>query len=280
MRIHKFLTISCILAVHISTAWSQVTHKSATIDVLPQHLLDEYKESQLEYHYFGGQKVYLPIIFKNEGKEELQLKAKMVQLSFSLQAPSEIKPEILSSMDNKSILPGSKLTLLELPEVKREVLFELSFNISQKEKEDWSQVKRVKIHVYPRDILEPLQAWSKVVQLRLRDQEGVLASVLEDNEIEFVDYKAALPKEKGPKIVTIIVGDPGERFLENRQLHPNESIVILREEIETIPKVLVQPYKTATLVDAHLKLINRLANDPQSQKALMEIIKLTNPLIE
>ncbi len=116
------------------------------------------------------------------------------------------------------------------------------------------------------------------MQLRLRDREGVFTKILEDNKIEFTYFSASLSKVKDQRIVTMVVGDPGKIFLEKRQGYLNESIIILREELETIPEVFVQSYKTGILVDVHLKLVHRLANDPQAQKMLVEIIQLTNTL--
>ncbi len=267
--------------VLISSGWAQITEKSVAIDIVPQRLLDEYREAQPEYHYFGGQEVYLPIIINSVGKEWFQLKAEVEQLGFSLKAPYEIKPEIVSSsdtIDTKSRLPNSKLTLLKLPNVKREVVFELSFSMTQKGRNGWKRIKRIKIHVYSRDILKPLQGWSKNVQLRLCDQEGVLAKVFEDNEIDFVDYRAATQKVQAQRIITIVVCASGKHFLEGRRGYYYETVVLLREEIDTVPNVLVQPYKTGALIDVHLELVNRLVNDPQCQKMLIEIIRLTNTL--
>ncbi len=69
-----------------------------------------------------------------------------------------------------------------------------------------------------------------------------------------------------------------KHFLEGRRGYPYETVVLLREEIDTVPNVLVQPYKTGALIDVHLELVNRLVNDPQCQKMLIEIIRLTNTL--
>ncbi len=281
MNIQKFLLISIFLVLLISNGWAQTTEKSVTIDILPQRFLDEYREPQPEYHYFGGQEVYVPIIINSAGKEGFQLKAEVEQIGFSLKAPYDIKPEIVSSSDtivNNSRLPNSKLTFFKLPNVKREVVFELSFSMSKKGKDDWKHIKHIKLHVYPRELLKPLQVWSKNVQLRLCDQEGVLVKIFEENEIDFVDYRAATQKVQTQQIITIVVGASAKHFLEGRRGHPYETVILLREKIDTVPNVLVQPYKTGTLIDVHLELINHLTNDPQYQKMLIEIISLTNTL--
>ncbi len=275
-KIILFLLVSASFGTVASKVLAQSSDSSMSITVLPHQFFEASLSSQFEHHYFGGQKVYLPFIVNNAEDSAVELKAEITQLSFSLKAPYEGTLEIVSTVENRRKLPFVKFTVINLPEVKRETAFELHYQIKQTNHDQWQDAGRIEIHVYPRDILKPLQDWSKNVQLRLQDREGVFAKFLEDNKIEFFDYRAALPKTENRRIVTIVVGDPGKNFLEKRQGYLNESIIILREESETIPEVLVQSYKTGILVDAHLKLVHRLSNDPQGQKMLLKIIRLSS----
>lgn len=270
--------IAIFLGIATSKLWAQSSDSLINIKVLPHQFFDGLQGSQFEHHYFGGQKVNIPFIINNVADDTVELKAEITQLSFSLKAQYEGILEIVSTAENRMEQPFIKFTVINLPEVKRETAFELHYQIKQTNHDQWQEAGRIKIHVYPRDILKPLQGWSKNVQLRLKDREGVFTKILEDNKIEFTYSSAALLKAKDQRIVTMVVGDPGKNFLEKRKGHLNESIIILREELETIPKVLVQSYKTGILVDAHLKLVPRLANDPQVQKMLVEIIRSTNTL--
>ncbi len=270
--------LSTPYAQQISYPGGQSTDSLTTITVLPQQFFDDFQDLQFEHHYFGGQKIHLPLIVNNVENVDIELKAEITQLSFSLRAPHEIKPEIVPALEDKKKLPYKKFISIELPNVKRKTVFELHYQMTQEKQDNWQGTGRVEIHVYPRDILKPLQTWADNIQLRINDREGVFAQVLEGNGIPFVDYRAGIPKTKDRHIVTIVVGSPGKHFLRDKQNHPNESIIILREEITTIPNVMVQSYKTGMLIDVYLKFVKRLADDPQCQKMLVDIIRLTNTL--
>lgn len=277
MKVIKiFFTI--LLLILTSRADVQSADNLTAITILPQYLIDGFQDLQFEHHYFGGQKIRLPVIVANFKNVNVELKAEITQLSFSLRAPYEIKPEILLTSEDKKKLPYNKFISLELPNVKRETVFELRYQMKPEKQDNWQEAGRVEIHVYPRDILKPLQTWAENIQLRINDSEGVFTQVLERNGIPFVDYRAGGPKTKNRHIVTIVTGTPGKHFLPDKQNHPNESIIILHEEINTIPNVMVQSFKTGMLIDVYLKFVKRLADDPQSQKMLVDIIRLTNTL--
>lgn len=278
IRASKLILFLCLWGIFGQEVLAQTPQESVSVKVLPHLLFEEVRKSQLEHHYFGGQKVYLPLFVNYFGEGVLQWQAEVIQLGFSLQVPHEIKPEIISALKKEEQLSCQNFAMIELPEVKRETTFEVHFQTKQESQEGWQDVAQVQIHVYPRDILKPLISWSEEIQLRIRDKEGIFSQFLEDHDILFVDSKAAVPKAKDQRIVTMVIGDPGERFLETRQGYPHESVVILRDEVDLIPKVLVQPYRTGMLIDAHLNFVDRLVHDPQSQKMLVEIIRLTSTL--
>jgi len=245
--------------------------KKNSIEFLPQQVMDQVGGEVAEFHYIGGQKVVIPFWVYTSDNRTLILTAEATQLGYSLQAPYGIKAEITPASDEKNSVVRH-LSLM-LPEVKRETNFEVV--LKRNEKENPEDLGRFKMVVYPQDMLKPLKQWAKEHQVRLKDRQWILAEVFEKNEIEFVDDRAALPKTKERPVVTIIVGEPEEDFLEKPPGFWEGSIIILREGYSSIPKVTVRPIKTGTLVDVELEVVKDLTQNPRHQKAFLDIVRLT-----
>jgi hypothetical protein len=245
--------------------------KSITVEFLEQSTTDQQHEDVKEFHYLGGQEVVIPFLLHSSISKSPTLKAEAAQVGYSMRTPYEMNAKITESDSSTSSF--KKDLSLVLPEVKRETKFEVVISIEGAES---SEVGRINIVLYPTDILEPLSEWSKNYQIRLKDSKWLLAELFEKNDIEFIDFKASFPKTEKRPVVLIIVGEPGERFLEDRLRAANESIIILREEYEIFPKVTVQAIEGGTLVDVELKIVDTLSNNPMHQKTFLEIVKLTN----
>ena len=271
-------------------AWGRETPKMSSLSELCQSGITDQKETK--YHVFDGQHIYLPFIVPPStptlpspsggglrwGEEGQIWKVQVNQLGFSLKAPYEIKSEILSCPEKISRGAFNKLVSLEIPEIKRETVFEINIQKRDSADEDWKNLSHLELEVYPHDILKPLVAWSERVQLRLQDAEGTLAKIFEESKIAFVDSKAAFPLEEKQAVVTLFVKDPGEDLLEKREGFPGETIVIFHEEVKTLPVIKTQPYKSGTRVDVFLQLLSDLKTHPQNQRMFMDIIRLSNTL--
>ncbi len=272
MRIRNItiMGVLCLLLTSFASSQEVVSNEndsSFELVVFPAQFFENKEQQAGEHHYFGGQTIYLP--FVTNGSKPSVLKVELVQKAFSLTAQYETNAQV--DLDANQIV-------IDLPIVKREVVFEMIIKQQDMTEKSWMDVVRVDIHVYPNDILKPMQEWAKEVQLRIKDREGVLTQVLEEKEIEYVDYRAAYPKKEDIKAVTIVVGDPDEKFLEEKTWHATESLIILRNKEGGLPKVLVRPIKTGMLIDSSVPTVGKLKNNPRNQKMLLETIRLSNTL--
>lgn len=238
----------------------------------------ETQESERVVHSFGGQEITLPIAVQTSSREQINLKAKLTQVTFSLTAQHNIVPEISLPLEQENRARADREVKLELPTVQRETDFQLSFQAQTESQDLWSEAGIVQIRVYPKDLLAPLKNWSRKVQLRLDDREGILEYLLATQEVAFVDSRAQMEKLEGVPVVTMIVKNTQKVSLPRRPLAPHNSIIVFNEHVENVPKVVVTPLGTGRLIQVDLHIIKRLLEDPRAQKQFLEIIQLAHPV--
>ena len=215
---------------------------------------------------------------KNWSRKDSNLKAKLTQVTFSLTAQHNIVPEISLPLEQENRARADREVKLELPTVQRETDFQLSFQAQTESQDLWSEAGIVQIRVYPKDLLAPLKNWSRKVQLRLDDREGILEYLLATQEVAFVDSRAQMKKLEGVPVVTMIVKNTQKVLLPRRPLAPHNSIIVFNEQVENVPKVVVTPFGTGRLIQVDLQIIKRLSEDPRAQKQFLEIIQLAHPV--
>lgn len=276
-RVAVFFMVLLLAETNLLSA--QEAEDAISIFPLPQEL-NAVSQKEFEYHYFGGQEISLPLIIQDKGNDMVDLKVEANQVGFSMGVPHLLEPKIISHLKDKVHFSCNREVFIELPDVKREIVFELIFKAKVESEENWREAGRAKIHIYPMDILKPLQAWSERIQLRLDDREGNLANFFNRNKITYVDSKAAIPLKEDQKIVTVIVRDISKEVLQSREDYPNETVIIFREKKEGLPKIMVRPFQKGQLIDVSMSLIQDLANRPLQQTMLLDILRLSNTLHE
>ncbi len=204
------------------------------------------------------------------------MKATLTQVTFSLAAEYNVVPEISPSLDQEDRPRADREVKLELPTVQRESDFQLSFQAQTASQDLWSEAGVVHIRVYPKDLLAPLKTWSRRVQLRLDDSEGILEGFLAAQDVVFVDSKAQMEKREGVPIVTMIVKHTHKVSLPRRPLAPHHSIIVFNEQVENLAKVVVRPFGQGQLIQVDLQIIQQLSEDPRAQKQFLEIIQLAH----
>ena len=276
MKRHFVSSITSILVslISLSSGLAQETNIAVTL----KNSFYQTQESEPAVHSFGGQEIKLPIAVQTSSREQINLKAKLTQVTFSLTAQHNIVPEISLPLEQENRARADREVTLELPTVQRETDFQLSFQAQTESQDLWSEAGIVQIRVYPKDLLAPLKTWSRKVQLRLDDREGILEYLLATQEVAFVDARAQMEKLGGVPIVTMIVKNTQKVSLPRRPLAPHNSIIVFNEQVENVPKVVVTPFGTGRLIQVDLQIINRLLEDPRAQKQFLEIIQLAHPV--
>ena len=276
MKRHFVSSITSILVSLISL--SSGLAQEMNIAVTLEDSFYQTQESEHVVHSFGGQEIKLPIEVQTSSREQINLKAKLTQVTFSLTAQHNIVPEISLPLEQENGARANREVKLELPTVQRETDFQLSFQAQTESQDLWSEAGIVQIRVYPKDLLAPLKNWSRKVQLRLDDREGILEYLLATQEVAFVDSRAQMKKLEGVPVVTMIVKNTQKVLLPRRPLAPHNSIIVFNEQVENVPKVVVTPFGTGRLIQVDLQIIKRLSEDPRAQKQFMEIIQLAHPV--
>ena len=276
MKRHLVSSITSILVFLISL--SSGLAQEMNIAVTLKDSFYQTQESEPVVHSFGGQEIKLPIEVQTSSREQINLKAKLTQVTFSLTAQHNIVPEISLPLEQENRARADREVKLELPTVQRETDFQLSFQAQTESQDLWSEAGIVQIRVYPKDLLAPLKKWSRKVQLRLDDREGILEYLLATQEVAFVDSRAQMGKLEGVPVVTMIVKNKQKVSLPRRPLDPHNSIIVFNEQVENVPKVVVTPFGTGRLIQVDLQIIKRLSEDPRAQKQFLEIIQLAHPV--
>ena len=241
---------------------AQSIDQAISVKFIPQDAIDLQEET--EYHYQGGQEIQLSFLIEYPQEKPLELQGEVNQVGFSMQIPNILEVKIQET-GRKS----QRIAIIDLPEVKRETVFELILKAKSEPESEWVESARAKIYIYPLDILKSLQEWSQGVQLRMDDREGNLKIFFDDHKVQYVDLKAALPLKEDQKIVTIIVADLSPAVLQDRQSHPDETLIIFREQKKSLPKIVVRPFRKGQLIDVSMVLIKNLSTPPIEQKMFL-----------
>ncbi len=272
---HFISSITSILVslICLSNGLAQETNVAVTL----KDSFYQTQEPEPFVHYFGGQEITLPIAVQTSSREQINLRANLTQVTFSLKAEHNVIPEISPPLDQEDRAGADREVKLELPTVQRETDFQLSFQAQTASQDLWSEAGLFHIRVYPDNLLAPLKTWSQKVQLRLDDREGILEEFLTAQDVVFVDSKAQMEKREGVPIVTMIVRNIQKVSLPRRPLAPQTSIIVFNEQVANVPKVVVTPFGTGQLIQVDLRIIKQLSEDPRVQKQFLEIIRLAYP---
>ena len=234
MKRHFVSSITSILVslISLSSGLAQETNIAVTL----KNSFYQTQESEPVVHSFGGQAIKLPIAVQTSSREQINLKAKLTQVTFSLTAQHTIVPEISLPLEQENRARADREVTLELPTVQRETDFQLSFQAQTESQDLWSEAGIVRIRVYPKDLLAPLKTWSRKVQLRLDDREGILEYLLATQEVVFIDSRAQMAKLEGVPIVTMIVKNTQKVLLPRRPLAPTTPSLFLTSEWKMYPR--------------------------------------------
>ncbi len=238
---------------------------------------DDHEKSAV-LHLFGAQTIALPLAIRGHSDQPIDVRARLVQLSFSLAAPiRETNVEVAAGQTLTEDQPFGVSISLPLPEVRDETEFELIYQ-AKTQATEWLDVGRTKFRLYSKKILEALKPLSENVVLRLKDDGDMLRPLFEQMEISFADYRAPVLQPDIP-IMTLIVNNEGHvDRLSHRastiQVLGRESVVIFNEQVMTLPMVTKVPWQNGHLIQVELEILKNLSSDPRAQKTFMKIINL------
>jgi hypothetical protein len=271
----NYWILSLIIVIILSVTSDLRAEQKPVVYVLPHEIIGNKDFKNSDQHFFGEQEVQVPFILTFTHDADIKLQIKSTQLTASLGAPYDLKAEILPVSWTESIPTVSRILSLKLPDVQRETEFELEFQIDNDQDKNLQAVGKIAIWVYPRDIVAPLKAWSKKVQLRVYDQQGQLSDFLNKNEIDFVSYLAAKPLKVDRKVVTLWVSD-SMLIADPPPMSPGESFIHIVGKSNGLPRVTVKQQEQQQFISVDFNFLDRVATDPVKQKMLVEIIQLVN----
>ena len=231
------------------------------------------------YHVFGGQRLDLPLNVRGNTKH-LDLRARLVQIAFMLEAPVGDNLNILSGVPLNGDTPLKTHVSLPLPDVRDQTDFELRYQCKT-EKSEWLYAGHTRLRLYSQKILEPLKPLAQNVVLRLKDEGDALRPLLKDLDISVTDHRSPVHPPESPAITLIIREnkDPNPSDLDDLdlQIHKQESVVVFNEEVRSLPKIVKTSHRGGHLIQVDLEVIRHLRHDPRAQKTFMEIIQLAHP---
>jgi len=182
------------------------------------------------------------------------LRAQLVQRSSALAVPTGARVELVSGA-----------VRVELPRVSRPGDFELRIASHSAE-----QLGSVALRVYPDDLLVPLREWAGRRSLRVIEDDGRLAGLLERLEVPFRAKGAApVPNAKPP--VTLYAG---RRTLARHRDRLEPHAVVFAEHEQGLPHVVVSDTAQGRIVRVEIELLARLESDPRAQQTFLALFEL------
>lgn len=218
--------------------------------------------------YFGGREVIVPTVITCSSEPCPALVARLLQQSSALETSAF--QEIHIELEPRQV--PYPLTF-KLPDVTRPTPFTVRFGQLSEDGMRLMPEFDIPLKVYPDTLLEEVKPWSRRVQLRLADRDGELDKFLIRQNIAHEDIRVPA-REPSPKVVFAV--HTGERtFRRERYIHADQTTVIFHEQTEPLAHVSVKDSAIGRVIDVHLKLIDRLDDDPRAQQMLAEIIRMT-----
>ncbi|MCA9402881.1 MAG: hypothetical protein KC897_03790 [Candidatus Omnitrophica bacterium] len=219
---------------------------------------------------FGGREISIPAVISCASEPCPALTARLIQLSSALEtAPLE---EIHIELE-----PGPipyPLTF-QIPAVRRQTPFIVRFGRLDNNAVHLLPESDITVEAYPDTILDAFKPWSRQVQLRVADRDGILDGFLTRYDIAHEDIRVPA-REPLPKVVFAV--NTGDRtFRRERFIQTGQTTVIFHEQSEPLARVSVSDTAVGRVIDVHIKLIDRLAADPRAQQMFAEIIQMTIP---
>lgn len=233
----------------------------------------------IDYHYISGQEVRIPYVVVGSSQERVDLRAQLLQKTNALLAPIGGAVEVLANADLHTNSKRTHYVTLTLPRVKRESVFELRYFFRLGSQPAWHPAGRITLRVYPQQLLAPLRRWAEHNVLQLRDNDGKLTQFLHAHHIPFVERSVRMgghvPSSRTPEELMLIVGaEQWQRRAESRHQR-KRTIIVFKEQLKTVPHVVVQRSERHHVIFVEMKLLDQLAVRPELQKTFLDIMTLS-----
>lgn len=187
------------------------------------------------FHHFGGQSLTLPI--KMPACENFR--AQLYTTTGAMEAP--VGDPVMGDCASP--------VALQLPTVK--VKTSLTLEVETATGGDFKPVGSALIHVYPADVLLPLQNWAQNNVLFVADSDGKLEKFFDDAKIPFAVHRQ---KQMKPPTAHVLAGQ-GE--------------ILFEEEADGLPKIVIEGQS----IRIKMPFLDRLASDPSFQYELVQLFE-------
>ncbi len=186
---------------------------------------------------------------------------------------------------------------IALPAVKRRTRYEVRFFYRAARDTTLRCAGRQVLVVYPTVLLRELRTYGEEVPIVVDDPRGRLAPLLESQEVAFVDVarhgvaviESARRRGRGhtdgprePMGLVLRVRttegktEAGSEHLDDLDtalLRKGYCVVRFREGVDRLPAIVIDRAGAGVVVDVGMLLLDSLAEDPQAQTLLLEIIR-------
>jgi len=165
------------------------------------------------------------------------------------------------------LVPGAIPEIdVELPRVSQSSDFEL--RVESRAEDDWRPAGRVALRLYPDDLLAPLRSFAARRDLRVVEDDGQLAALLERFRIPFRERGSPPNPRRKAAPVTLYAGRPA------RETPIRSVAVVFAERERGLPHLVVTELPEGKVIRVEMQLLSRLESDPRSQQTLLEIFEL------
>jgi hypothetical protein len=244
--------------------------QGATADIVsavalpPQHCIDGAR-GPVCLHLFESQSVEIPLSDELVSKTPQKIQAQLLQVTRRLVAPHG--PVIAICDGNCAKLRAFPLSL---PAVKRETEWLVQIYYAA-EPGVWQPANPVALMLYPRSMLDPLRHWAKRNSLVVTDRAGLLRTFLKDRRIPFVQRALLRNDPSGRQVLQMAVGEASDQAMEAAQTPVHW--ILFTERVKTLPRITVWKHGRERKVQVEMTLIEKLDDNPLTQKIFMEIFQ-------
>ncbi len=269
---HRLLLLGCLALLLPRQGHAEGLADRLSVRAVPDVEPSFADKGGLTLHLFADKNIEIPLRVEGKVNEAIDLRARLIQKSSTMGALIGEAIPILS--DWKLPLSGQLETTFtfRLPAVQRESAFEFLYEAKAHAHKSWEPVGRTALFLYPKDLLRPLQEWSKKVFVKIDDATGKLRDFFASQGIEFLDGKASPLRGKRP-VVNFVVLKSSSDPARQRARAGDESYIVFYDEVASLPKIVVRERH----VTVEMKILDQLPSSPLAQKTLLEIVNLSNP---
>lgn len=229
-------------------------------------MVEPHPASREPYRFFDDRTESVPLLIYVPEAVAPVIRAELVQLTATLAVP------VRTDVDVPLPDPGPRRSwiatdvLLSLPAVKRETDFEVRFRSRRQGDADWHFAGRVRLRVYPSDLLSPIRVWAQSHSLRVEDDLGSVIQFLREQQIP-------LAARSGRGGVTFYSGAQALQTQARTPLGDGETVVLFPEREREIPHLSIDHASRGTIIRVEMRLLDRLFSDPLAQKLLLEVFQ-------